>query len=145
MDDSFTPSPVPASSSAPVSVPAGVPAPTMPAICPECHLPVRPEFYFCPNCGKRLSEPPLATDLGSQLWLYVFSAILPVICYLAVSYWQGIKYARSSDPAARRIGWIAIAIISISTIITFWLAAVWINGLLQSATSSLGSVGNLGF
>jgi hypothetical protein len=69
--------------------------------------------------------------------------VLPVICYLAITYWPGIKYARSEDPKAQQIGWIAIALISISTIISFWLAAVWINGAVKAATSTAGLSGLL--
>jgi len=109
-------------------------------ICSQCHQPVQPEFYYCPNCGKKLTEPPLSTGVAAQAWLYAFSIILPIICFLAVSYWQGIRYARSPDPKAQQIGWIAIALLALSTIVTFWLAAVWINSALQSATSDLGGL-----
>lgn len=122
---------------------AAVPAPPSPPavpmmICPQCHQPVSLTAYFCPNCGKRLSDPPLPTSIGAQFWLYAFSIVLPIICFLAVSYWQGITYARSNDPKAQEIGWIAIGLLAVSTIISFWLAAVWINGFLQSATSTAG-------
>ena len=79
--------------------------------------------------------------MAAQLWLYAFSIILPFIAYLAIGYWQGIKYARSDDAKAQQTGWIAIALLAISTIVTFWLTAVWINGAVQSATSSLGAFG----
>ncbi len=124
--------------SQPASVPPAPQASPHILICPQCHQPVRPEFYYCPNCGKKLSEAPLPTDFGAQIMLYVFSIALPIICFLAVNYWQGIKYARSADPKAQEIGWIAIALMVLSTIITFWLAAVWINGFIQSATNTAG-------
>ena len=118
-----------------------IPTPTAPMLCPQCHQSVKPEWYFCPNCGKKLSEPGLSTTLGAQLWLYAFSIILPIIAYLAISYWQGIKYARSDDPKAQQIGWIAIALIALSTVVTFWLAIVWINGAIQSSVNSVGNLG----
>ena len=125
-----------------VVVPTPPPQAAIPAmLCSQCHQPVQPEFYFCPNCGKKLSEAPLATDVTAKLLLYSFSIILPIICYLAVGYWQGIRYARSDDPKAQEMGWIAIALITLSTIITFWLAAIWIQGAIQSATNSVGNLG----
>ena len=27
-----------------------------PMICPICHYPVKPEYYFCPNCGAKLTR-----------------------------------------------------------------------------------------
>ncbi len=111
-------------------------------LCPQCHQPVTATEYFCPNCGKKLNEPPLSTSAGAQAGLYIFSIILPMICFLAVTRWRGIKYARSDDPKTRQIGLIAIALLAVSTFVTFWLAAIWIN---QTIQSSVNSVGNLGF
>jgi hypothetical protein len=113
-------------------------------ICPQCHFPVKPEYYYCPNCGKSLHEAPLSTSLGTQLWIYGFSIILPIICFLAVSYWPGIKYFKSKDPGAQQIGLIAIILMALSTIITFWLAIVWIQQAVQSSVNSVGNLGGLG-
>jgi len=126
----------------PTPAPAPTPAtPAVPMLCPQCHQPVTPTDYFCPNCGKKLNDPPLSTSIGTQAWIYIFSAVLPIICYLAISYWPAIKYFRSDDPQAKQIGMIAIAILTISSIITFWLGIVWIQ---QTIQSSVNSVGNLG-
>lgn len=114
---------------------------TIPMLCPQCHQPVTPADYYCPNCGKKLSEPPLSTSIGTQAWIYIFSAVLPIICYLAISYWPAIKYFRSADPQAKQIGMIAIAILVISSVITFWLGIIWIQ---QTIQQSVNSVGNLG-
>lgn len=114
------------------------PAPVPVLICPQCHQPVQPEWYYCPNCGKKLSEPGLSTSLGTQLWLYAFSIILPFIGWLAITKWDGIKYARSDDPKAQEIGWIAIALLVVFSIFVTWQAAVWIQGFIQAQTSTAG-------
>jgi zinc-ribbon domain len=145
-------SPPPAALSAappPTSAPGVSPAPPamsasaitspLPLICPQCHQPVQAGEYFCPNCGKKLNDPPLSTSVATQAWIYAFSVILPVICFLAVSYWPGIKYFRSDDPKARQIGMIAIALMTISTIITFWLAIAWIQGTVQESVNAVNS------
>ena len=115
-----------------------VPASTL---CPQCHRPIPATANYCSNCGKKLNEPPLSTSIETQAWIYAFSIILPSICFLAVRHWPGIKYARSGDRKRKQIGFIAIALMAISTIISYWLAFVWINQLVQSL---LNSVGNLG-
>src|SRR5271166_4874557 len=102
--------PVPRPSPAPVTQINQISAPVL---CPQCHQPIKPEYYYCPNCGKKLSEAPLSTSLGAQLWLYAFSLILPFIGYLAITKWQGIQYARSGDPRAQEIGWIAIGLLTL--------------------------------
>jgi hypothetical protein len=109
-------------------------------VCPQCHLPVRPEYYFCPNCGQKLNVPPLSTSVGSQILLYLFSAVLPWIAYLAITKWEGIKYMRSPNPRARIIGWIALAVLIASSIIALWLTVSWID---QSINSAMTDVGNI--
>ena len=112
-------------------------------ICPQCHLPQPPEFYFCPNCGAKLRVPPISTTTGTQILLYLFSAILPWIAYLAITKWEGIKYIRSSDPQARAIGYIALGILVVSSVIAFWLAAIWINQTINSVTTGINNPGSL--
>ena len=96
--------------------------------------------YFCPNCGKKLSEhePELSTSIGAQILLYGFSIVLPIICYLAITKWEGIKYARSDDPKAQQMGWIAIALLVISSIVVIWWTTEWINSFIQAQTSTAG-------
>ena len=73
--------------------------------CPQCHQPVLPTYYFCPNCGKSLHEPPLSTTVGAQTGLYALSIIMPMICFLAINQWRGMKYMKSADPQAKQIGY----------------------------------------
>ncbi len=113
-------------------------------ICPQCHFPLKPEYYFCPNCGANLRQPPLSTSVGAQILLYLFSAVLPWIAYLAITKWDGIKYMRSSNPEARRIGWIALCILVVSSIIAFWLTIAWIDQSVNSAVTDVGNIGNFG-
>ncbi len=112
-----------------------------PLVCPQCHQPVAPEFYFCPNCGKSLSEKPLSTSPGTQAWIYIFSIIMPMIAFLGISHWPGIKYLKSDDENAKQIGIIAIVLMAISTIVTFWLAIVWIQQTVQSSVNNIGNIG----
>jgi len=116
-----------------------IPTP-IPTLCPQCHQSVAPGVYFCPNCGKNLNEPPLSTGVWAQILLYGFSIVLPIIAFLLVSKWQGMKYMRSDDPVAKQIGIVAAVLMALSTIISFWLFFVWLN---QAVQSSLSSVGNL--
>ncbi len=117
---------------------------TATAVCPQCHLPVLPEYYFCPNCGTNLRLPPLRTTIGAQVMIYLFSAALPWIAYLAITKWPGPRYMRSEDPRARAIGWVALGILVISSIVAIWLTTVWINQQISSALNDVGNIGNFG-
>ncbi len=110
-------------------------------LCPQCHLPVRPDYYFCPNCGKNLRVAPatLPTDSVSQILLYGFSIVLPIIAYLAITKWQGIKYIRSSDDKARQIGYIALGLLVLSSIVVFWWTYVWIQQYIASSLADLNN------
>jgi hypothetical protein len=122
-----------------VSAPSIPIAPVL-TVCSQCHQVILPTYYFCPNCGKKLNEAPLSTSLSSQILLYAFSVVLPSICYLAIGYWRGIKYLESADPKAKQIGIIALALLLVSSAITFWIGIVWIQNMLQSAMTSVGSI-----
>lgn len=117
-----------------IKVSAGSPAP---ALCPVCHQPLLPEYYFCPNCGNKLHAPPLSTSVGTQVWIYFFSVILPLICFLAVTKWPGVKYVKSSDQKTKRIGIIAWTLLILSTVVTIWLAYVWTEDAIQSSVNSI--------
>lgn len=104
----------------------------MPTICPFCHFQILdPEhFYFCPNCGKLLKEPPLT--LVKQLGIYALSIFLPPL-----GLWPGIKYLFSADPTNKKVGIIAIILTVVATIVTVWLAMGFINSLTAGLNSSL--------
>ena len=107
--------------------------------CPTCHQPVLSYYYFCPNCGTKLNQAPLSTTLPAQISLYAFSIILPMICFLFVTRWQGVKYFKSKDPKTKQIGQTAWVLLIISTIFTIWLAVVWTQSYIQSTVNSINS------
>jgi hypothetical protein len=107
--------------------------------CPVCHQPVLSQYYFCPNCGAKINEAPLSTTAGTQTWIYFFSIILPLICFIFVTKWPGIKYYKSKDKKAHTIGQIAWVIIIISTIATIGLAYVWTEQMIQSSINSINT------
>ena len=108
-------------------------------LCPVCHQPVPSQYYFCPNCGAKIISAPLSTTTGTQIWIYLFSIILPLICFLFVTRWPGIKYYKSQDKKAHRIGQVAWILLILSTIITVWLAYVWTQQLIQSQIQSINT------
>jgi len=117
-----------------------------PAICPVCHQPVRPEFYFCPNCGKDLKEKPVSVSAGAQTSLYLMSIVTPLLCFLTIRWWKGMRYLRSSNPQARLIGFVAAVLMAVTTIVLTWQLAVFTSQLMSSLTGGLlGGTGSLGF
>ncbi len=111
----------------------------METTCPVCHQPILPQYYFCPNCGAKLNSAPLKVDAGTQAWIYIFSIILPMIGFIFVTRWQGMKYFRSADPKAKQIGRVALTLIIISTIVVIWLAYVWTQHTIQSTLDSINT------
>src|ERR1035437_3059110 len=101
-------------------------------ICSVCHQPILPQYYFCPNCGTKLNQAPLSTTIQTQAWIYAFSIILPMILFIFVTKWPGMKYFKSNDPKAKQIGQIAWGLLILSTIIVIWLAYVWTQKTIQS-------------
>ena len=114
------------------------PAPA-PATCPTCHQGLRPEWYFCPNCGTNIHPAPLSTTLTTQLIIYAHSVILPMFLFFSISKWKGYTYFKSDDPVAKQIGTVAVVLFVLSTLVTFWLAYVWTQDAIQSSIDSINA------
>lgn len=113
-----------------------VPVPPAITLCPSCGRSVPQDFSFCPNCGKQIREAPLSVSLAAQIGIYAISVLLPPL-----GLWPGIKYYRHSDPAAKRIGTIAIVVTVISTVATLWLTFAFLNVYLNTLNQSLNGLG----
>jgi hypothetical protein len=133
------------------TVPQAMPAPqsaqpSITAICPVCHAPILPTYYFCPNCGAKLSAAkPLSTSLLTQLWIYLFSIVLPAMAFLGIKYWPGMAYLRSPDWEKKQIGIVAIVLMVISTVVLTWWGIVWFEGFMSASTGGLMGGSSLGF
>ena len=110
-----------------------------PAVCPSCHQPILPQYYFCPNCGAKINEAPLSTTSGTQAWVYLFSIILPMIAFIFVTRWPGVKYYKSKDPKTHLIGQIAWVLIILSTVVTIWFAYVWTQNVIQDQINAINT------
>jgi len=108
-------------------------------VCPVCHQSILPQWYFCPNCGRKLTDAPLSTSPFTQAWIYAFSLILPMICYLLITKWPGITYARSKDETTRNIGIVACVLLALSSIVTFYLAWEWTQEAIQSSVNQINA------
>jgi predicted nucleic acid-binding Zn ribbon protein len=108
-------------------------------ICPICHQPILPEYYFCPNCGNKLNSAPLSISTESQLKLYAHSIVLPLICFVTAGKWQGIKYFKAEDKKTKNVGIVACALLILSTLIMIWLVVVWTNQAIQSSINSINT------
>ena len=110
-----------------------------PPICEVCHQPIATTFYFCPNCGAKITNAPLSTTTQTQIGLYIFSFILPWIAFIMITRWKGITYLGSRDPQARQVGIIATVILVASTIFTFYLAYMSLTNMVQSQIAAVNT------
>jgi hypothetical protein len=114
--------------------------------CRVCHQPILPTYYFCPNCGTKLITAPLSVSFSTQLGIYLFSIILPALCFLFISKWPGLKYIRSNNQKAKWVGVVALILLLISTIVLGWLAYVGTQNLAESIDQALNvDLGIYGF
>ena len=109
------------------------------ALCPTCHQPILPTYYFCPNCGTSLHQAPLSTTPLTQLGIYAFSIILPMMGFILVTRWPGMKYFKSQDSKTKQIGEIAWVLIILSTVVTCWYAYTWTQQAIQSSIESINT------
>ncbi|HYM65003.1 MAG TPA: zinc ribbon domain-containing protein [Candidatus Sulfotelmatobacter sp.] len=112
----------------------------MNSACKYCQFPVSDNFYFCPNCGKKLIEPPLPTTPIKQLKLYLISFFLPPFGIL-----PSIKYIMEKNEKAKIIGVISLVLSIVSIILTINLAINLFSNPLGSDTKQLQELRNLGY
>jgi hypothetical protein len=86
-----------------------------PTTCPSCHFVAQESFFFCPNCGKKIKEPPVSIGIGKQLSIYLISIFFPPF-----GLWPGITYLLDKNEKAKIIGIVAIVLTILSTIVTTW-------------------------
>lgn len=108
-------------------------------ICPVCHQPIKPEYYFCPNCGTKLRQAPLSISPAAQAKIYFHSIILPWIIFITISKWKGTEYLKSKDTKEKQVGIIAISLLILSTIFTVWMAYVFTQEMIQSSVNSINT------
>jgi len=108
-------------------------------ICPTCHQPVLPSYYFCPNCGAKLHSAPLLTTRAAQAKLYAHSIILPMLAFFTASKWHGWQYFKSSDPKTKQIGLIACILVTLSTVLLVWYTIIWTQQEIQSQVNSINA------
>lgn len=107
-------------------------------LCPACHSPVADSYYFCPNCGKQLNEPPIS--LSKQLGVYALSILLPPL-----GLWPGIKYIIHGDEKTKKVGLIAVILTIFATIVTVWLFLGLMSGLTSGVGSQFNQYQNMGY
>jgi hypothetical protein len=91
-------------------------------VCQVCHFPLASNFYFCPNCGKKIKEAPPQTNLTAQIGVYAMSIFLPPFGII-----PAFRYLRQKDKKSRIIGIIAVLLTILTTVISVWLAVIVFN------------------
>ncbi len=107
--------------------------------CSACNFPLTETFSFCPNCGKKIKDPPVSISLATQIGIYLLSILLPPL-----GLWPGIKYIVKHDQKAQTIGMIAILLTIVSTIFTLWVTFAAFNQLNQTINTQTQQIEELG-
>ena|SRR3989344_1614838 len=81
-------------------------------VCKYCKAGVAENFYFCPNCGKKIKEPPFKFSWGKTIAILLESILFPPFGLI-----PGIRYFLKNDHKAQIIGVVAISLTIISTIV----------------------------
>ncbi|MBI2621555.1 MAG: zinc ribbon domain-containing protein [Candidatus Levybacteria bacterium] len=92
--------------------------------CKYCKAPISDTFYFCPNCGKKLKEPPFRFSWGKTIVIVLESIFLPPLGLI-----PGIRYLLKDNTKAQILGLAAIVITFISTGIVIIYSINFINSV----------------
>lgn len=80
----------------------------------------------------QLKDKPLSTTVVRQTFIYLLSFLLPPL-----GLWPAVKYLKQEDEKSRMIGFVAIVLTIISTVLTIWFTLGFINIFNQQLNSSL--------
>ena len=105
-------------------------------LCKSCQAPVAEIFYFCPNCGKKIKEPPYRFSWGATIAIILESILLPPFGLI-----PGIRYLRKNDITAQIIGVIAIGLTIISTVILIMFTKNLIDSTVKTYNDTLNFQG----
>jgi len=104
-------------------------------ICPKCKAAVRPEFYFCPQCGKNLRSKSASISAGNQIKAYAISLFLPPF-----GLYYSYKYFKSGTDKARIIAWVTV-ILTVLSLYLSWLFFENIFAIYQQYLNQFQSLG----
>ena len=102
--------------------------------CPHCGKQIEKDSNFCMYCGYVIHE---NLNFGKQFYIYIVSLLFPPFGLV----WF-FKYFRSSDLKSKRVGYIALILTIISTIVTIWWTIDFINSM-QKSISQLNGITNV--
>ena len=101
------------------------------ALCPSCHNTVSDSANFCPQCGKKIKEPPLSTTVARQILIYCVSFFLAPF---GLGY--AFKYLKQRDPKTRTVGIVAIALTILAIVSVILISKTFLD-LLYAPFNSL--------
>lgn len=103
----------------------------MDLICKRCKQPVQESFYFCPNCGKKIKEPPPSTSIPSQLVVYLVSLFLTPLGLI-----YAYKYFRHGGTKERYIAITAVVL----TCLTIYIQYIFISTAWENVSQTLKAI-----
>ena len=105
-------------------------------VCKYCKNPIAESFYFCPNCGKKLKEPPFKFSWEKTIVVVLESILLPPL-----GLFPGIRHLRMKETGAKILGSAAILLTIISTIFAVIFFVNFINNFSKTYNSIYQSQG----
>ncbi len=107
--------------------------------CRYCGATIFPNVYYCPNCGKKLKNPPLSTSISAQIKVYTFAVLLPPLGII-----PAVRYLVSKEKHAKTVGIITLVLTIIMTYISYVLF-IQIMGSYNKSMSQFNELQNLGY
>jgi hypothetical protein len=81
-------------------------------LCPACKLKIQSDWFFCPNCAKKLKEKVPVISIPKQILIYSVSFFLSPL-----GLGWGLKYVCFKDKKIKTIGIISIVLTVLSIIL----------------------------
>jgi hypothetical protein len=106
--------------------------------CPFCSAQIGTQAFFCPVCGKKIKDKPLAVDLKTKVLLYGVSILLPPL-----GLGWTIRYVRSADSEAKKMGIISLVLTVVSLLAAVGVTMVYVQSLTKQINEMVNQYQNL--
>jgi hypothetical protein len=105
--------------------------------CRQCQNPITENVYFCPNCGKKIKEPPFKLKWGNVFGILFASILLPPL-----GIFPGLRYLRYKELSAKILGLSAIILTLLFTFIMFYVFIGFFNNMNKTYNTIYNMGGN---
>lgn len=101
--------------------------------CKKCGFQIQENFYFCPNCGEKIKEPPFKFSVTQSIKIILLSLLVPPFGVV-----PSFKYIKASDSKAKIVGILGLFL----NILVLVLATIYLYNAITKSVEQVNQLTN---